>query len=335
MRAARFHAPNEPLRLEEVDTPRPSTGQVLVRVEAAGVCGTELHFLDGLLTPAGTPTTLGHEVAGVVAEVGDEAGFEPGDRVAVQYFHPCRSCRFCRDGRENICERPLGFLAFATDGGFADYVRVPTSALVRIPDALSTREAAPLCCSATTALHAADTAGLRAGDTAVVYGVGGVGLALVQILVHAGVHVVAVGRSPGKLRLAEYHGASTTVDATAGDTAQRVQRTTGGAQAVFELVGTRESGTQALGCLDRGGALVYIGYSFDRVELSPLDMVVPETRVLTSVSNTREELERALDLAATGVLDPTVAETAPLSEVNDVLTRLRSGAIAGRSVLHP
>ena len=339
MRAARFHAPNEPLRLEEVDTPRPGAGQALVRVEAAGVCGTELHFLDGLLTPADTPTTLGHEVAGVVTEVGDatddETGFEPGDRVAVQYFHPCRSCRFCRDGRENICERPLGFLAFATDGGFADYVRVPSSALVRIPDALSTREAAPLCCSATTALHAADTAALSAGDTAVVYGVGGVGLALVQVLVHAGVRVVAVGRSPEKLRLAEHHGASTTVDATSGDTAQQVLRTTGGARAVFELVGTRESGTQALGCLDRGGALVYIGYGFDRVELSPLDMVVPETRVLTSVSNTREELERALDLAATGALDPTIAETAPLSEVNDVLARLRSGAIAGRSVLHP
>ncbi|MPY86163.1 MAG: alcohol dehydrogenase catalytic domain-containing protein, partial [Actinophytocola sp.] len=187
-------------------------GEVLVRVEAAGVCGTELHFLDGLLSPARVPMTLGHEVAGVVAEVGDQAwGFEPGDRVAVQYFHPCRACRFCRTGRENICARPLGFLAFATDGGFAEYVRVPASALVRVPEALSTTQAAPLCCSATTALHAADTAGLSLGDTAVVYGVGGVGLALIQVLVRSGVRVIAIGRSPEKLRLAEHYGASTVV----------------------------------------------------------------------------------------------------------------------------
>ncbi len=336
MRAARFHAPDEPLRLDDVDPPEPGAGQALVRVEAAGVCGTELHFLDGLLTPASTPITLGHEVAGVVAELGSEdSDFRPGDRVAVQYFHPCRACRFCLNGRENICERPLGFLAFATDGGFAEYVRVPTSALVRIPDSLSTTQAAPLCCSATTALHAVDTAGLQSGDTAVVYGVGGVGLALIQILVHAGVHVAAVGRSAEKLRLAEHYGASATVDASDGDIAGRVRKATGAARAVFELVGTRDSGAQALACLDRGGALVYIGYSFDRVELSPLDLVVPETRVLTSVSNTRAELERALELAAAGELDPTIAATAPLHEINGVLTRLRAGEIAGRFVVHP
>lgn len=336
MRAARFLAPNEPLRLEEVATPEPGTGEALVRVEAAGVCGTELHFLDGLLTPATTPITLGHEVAGVVAEVGgDGGGFAPGDRVAVQYFHPCRACRFCRTGRENICEQPLGFLAFATDGGFAEYVRVPTSALVRVPDTLTTTQAAPLCCSATTALHAAGIAGLGLGDTAVVYGTGGVGLSLVQVLVHSGVRVIAVGRSPTKLRWAEHYGAWATVDATGADTAQRVQELTGGAEAVFELVGTGESGTQARGCLARGGALVYIGYSFDRVELNPLELVVPETRILTSVSNTHRELEQALELAATGMLDPAIAGTAALSEVNDVLAQLRAGHVTGRYVLQP
>lgn len=95
--------------------------------------------------------------------------FAPGDRVAMQYFHPCRACRFYRTGRENIREQPLGFLAFATDGGFAEYVRVPTSALVQVPEALSTKQAAPLCCSATTAQHAAGIAEVGLGDTAVVY----------------------------------------------------------------------------------------------------------------------------------------------------------------------
>lgn len=336
MTAARFHAVGEPLRVEEVPRPEPGAGEVLVRVEAAGVCGTELHFVDGLLTPAGTPMTLGHEVAGVVEEVGSHVeGFRGGERVAVQYFHPCGTCRFCRGGRENICERPLGFLAFATDGGFADYVRVPASALVRVPQGLSSTQAAPLCCSATTALHAASVAGVGAGDTAVVYGTGGVGLALVQVLAHLGVRVVAVGRSPDKLRAAGEHGAESTVDASAGGVAERVRERVGGADAVFELVGTAESSAAALGCVDRGGALVYIGYSFDSVPLNPLDLVVPEQRVLTSVSNTRRELERALELAAAGVLTPAVAGTAPLGQVNEVLGRLRDGRVTGRFVLHP
>lgn len=336
MSAARLHAVNEPLRLDEVARPEPVAGEVLVRVEAAGVCGTELHFLDGLLSPARVPMTLGHEVAGVVAEVGDQAwGFEPGDRVAVQYFHPCRACRFCRTGRENICARPLGFLAFATDGGFAEYVRVPASALVRVPEALSTTQAAPLCCSATTALHAAGIAQVGLGDTAVVYGTGGVGLSLVQVLAHSGAKVIAVGRSHEKLHWAGRYGASATIDATNGDPAQQVQELTGGAEVVFELVGTQETSTQALGCLARGGTLVYIGYSFDRIELNPLELVVPEMRILTSVSNTHRELEQALELAAAGVLEPAIAGTAALSEVNDVLTQLRAGQITGRFVLTP
>lgn len=336
MTAARFHAVGEPLRLEQVPRPEPAGGEVLVRVEAAGVCGTELHFVDGLLTPASAPIALGHEVAGSVEEVGPQVdGFAPGDRVAVQYFHPCRSCRFCRGGRENICERPLGFLAFANDGGFAEFVKVPASALVRVPAELSAAQAAPLCCSATTALHAASVAGVGSGDTAVVYGTGGVGLALVQVLVHFGARVVAVGRSPEKLRAAERHGAELAVDASSGGVAERVRERIGGADAVFELVGTAESGAEALGCTDRGGALVYIGYSFDRVSLNPLELVVPEQRVLTSVSNTRAELERALELAAAGVLTPDIAGTAPLGEVNEVLGKLRAGEVAGRFVLRP
>lgn len=336
MTAARFHAVGEPLRLEEVPRPQPGDGEVVVRVEAAGVCGTELHFVDGLLTPADAPMTLGHEVAGAVEEVGAQVdGFAPGDRVAVQYFHPCGRCRFCRGGRENICEQPLGFLAFATDGGFAEFVKVPASALVRVPEGLSAAQAAPLCCSATTALHAASVAGVSSGQTAVVYGTGGVGLALVQVLVHFGLRVVAVGRTPEKLRAAESCGAAFTVDASSGGVAERVRELVGGADAVFELVGTAESGAEALGCTDRGGSLVYIGYSFDRLALNPLELVVPEQRVLTSVSNTRAELEQALELAAAGVLTPAVAGTAPLVEVNEVLEKLRAGQVAGRFVLEP
>ena len=338
MRAARFSGVGQPIVVEDVPPPRPGPGQVLLDVRAAGVCGTELHFLDGLLAPAKTPITLGHEVAGTVTEVGEGvSGLAAGDPVAVHYLHSCGRCRQCRRGRDHLCDAPLGFLAFVDDGGFAEQVVVPASALVPIPAGLSFVEAAPLCCSATTALHAARTSGLGLGDTAVVYGCGGVGLALVQVLRAAGVRVLAASRSRAKLQLARELGADVAVDAAAGGVAQQVREATGGAgaDAVFELVGTAGTGAEALRSLGKGGAVVYVGYSFDSIRLDPPALVVPEQRVLTSVGNTHAELAEVLELAARGLLRPVVHETAPLDDVGRVLDELRAGHVVGRSVLVP
>jgi propanol-preferring alcohol dehydrogenase len=337
VRAARFHGADQPLTIEDLERPRPTDGQVLIDIAAAGVCGTELHFLDGLLTPAQIPITLGHEVAGVVSEVGDGVtGLAVGDRVAVDYFHSCGRCRRCRAGDDHLCDAPLGFLAFATDGGFAEQVLVPASAAVPVPDALDLTGAAALCCSATTALHAVRVADVAEGDTAVVYGVGGVGLALVQVLRLAGAQVIAVGRNSARLELARELGAEMTVDAAREDVAARVRELTGGAgaAAVFELVGTKETGAAALAALGKGGALVYVGYSFDRVEIDPLALVVPEQRILTSVGNRRSELVEALQLGAAGRLH-TAVTTAPLDDVRSVLDDLRAGRVVGRAVLVP
>ncbi|MDQ3466432.1 MAG: alcohol dehydrogenase catalytic domain-containing protein [Actinomycetota bacterium] len=337
MRAFRFHGKDQGLVLEEVERPTPSPGQVLVEVMAAGVCGTELHFLDGLLVPARTPITLGHEVAGVVAEIGDGVtDVAVGDRVAVHYFHACDMCGRCLRGDDHLCDAPLGAMAFATDGAFADYVAVPASSVVPVPTGLDLVEAAPLCCSGTTALHAAGVAGLHEGDNAVVYGVGGVGLALVQVLKLAGARVIAVARSEGRLKLAQEMGADVTVDASGSDVAGAVRAATDGqgADAVFELVGTAETSVNALAWLGKGGAVVYIGYSFDTVEIDPLSLVVPEQRILTSVGNRRAELVEALDLAAAGKLR-TVVSTAPLAEAPRVLDDLRHGRVRGRAVLTP
>ena len=337
MRAVRFTGAGQPLDLAQVAAPRPGPGQVLVDVRAAGVCGTELHFLDGLLTPATTPITLGHEVAGVVSAVGEGVA-EPavGDRVAVHYLHACGGCRWCRRGDDHLCDAPLGFLAFVTDGGFAEQVVVPASAAVPVPDGLDLVDAAPLCCSATTALHAARVAGLEPGSTAVVYGAGGVGLALVQVLRRAGVRVLAVARGAERRALAEELGAEA-VDGSRPDavSAQVRERTDGtGADAVFELVGTAATGAAALGCLGKRGAVVYVGYSFDAVPITPLALVVPEQRILTSVGNRRAELVEALDLAAAGALR-TRTTTAPLDDAARVLDDLRAGRVVGRAVLVP
>ena len=337
MRAVRFHGVGRPLAVEDVDAPRPGPRDVLIDVAAAGVCGTELHFLDGLLTPARTPITLGHEVAGVVAAVGDAVeDVEVGDRVAVHYLHPCGRCRWCRTGDDHLCDDPLGFLAFATDGGFAEQIVVPASATVPVPEGLDLATAAVLCCSGTTALHAVDMSGVTAGATAVVYGTGGVGLALVQVLREAGACPIAVARNPERLALAAELGAEATVNAATEDVAAAVRAVTGGAGAdvVFELVGTAESSAAALACLGKRGTLVYVGYSFDRVPIDPLSLVVPEQRIVTSVGNRRSELVDALDLAARGRLVTRVTAH-PLSEAARVLDDLRAGRVLGRAVLTP
>ncbi|SOC52268.1 alcohol dehydrogenase, propanol-preferring [Blastococcus aggregatus] len=337
MRAIRFHGQGRPLAVEEIDEPRPGPGDVLIDVVAAGICGTELHFLDGLLTPATTPLTLGHEVAGVVAEVGAGVdGVAVGDRVAVHYLHACHRCRSCMAGDDHLCDEPLGFLAFVTDGGFADRIVVPASAAVPVPEGLDLSVAATLCCSATTALHAVDVAGVRPGSSAVVYGAGGVGLALVQVLREVGARPIAVARNPERLALARELGAVATVDATVRDVAAAIREATDGAGAdvVFELVGTRETGAAALASLGKRGTLVYVGYSADTVEIAPLSLVVPEQRIVTSVGNRRSELVAALDLAARGRLGATVVEY-PLEQAATALEDLRAGRVMGRAVLRP
>jgi 2-desacetyl-2-hydroxyethyl bacteriochlorophyllide A dehydrogenase len=337
MRAVRFHGVGRSLAVEDVEAPRPGPRDVLIDVAAAGVCGTELHFLDGLLTPARTPITLGHEVAGVVTAVGDSVEHvDVGDRVAVHYLHACGRCRWCRVGDDHLCDAPLGFLAFATDGGFAEQIVVPASATVPVPEGLDLAAAAVLCCSGTTALHAVDMSGITAGATAVVYGTGGVGLALVQVLREAGARPIAVARNPERLALARELGAETTVNGGTGDVAGAIREATGGAGAdvVFELVGTRETSAAALASLGKRGTLVYVGYSFDRVEIDPLSLVVPEQRIVTSVGNRRSELVDALDLAARGRLATRVTEH-PLDDAARVLDDLRAGRVVGRAVLTP
>ncbi len=338
MRAVQFLGPDRPLRVEDLKRPTAEEGHVLVAVEAAGVCGTELHFREGLLTPAKTPIVLGHEVAGTVAQIGPGvSGCSEGDRVAVHYFHPCRHCRPCRTGVEHLCDEPVGFLAFVTDGGFAEFVSVPASALVAVPRGISAAEAAPLCCSAATALHALNVSELRVGDTAVVYGTGGVGLALVQVLKLAGMRALAVSRSPEKLRAASELGADAAIDASSGGVGEQIKDATAGrgADAVFELVGTRDTMRESLAALAKRGRLVFVGYSFDTLEVSPLSLVVPEVSIRASVGNTHAELAEVVALAAEGRLRSLVHERAPLEDADRVLDDLAAGRVVGRSVLVP
>lgn len=333
MRAARYHEAHRPLVVEDVATPQPGPDEVRVRVRASGVCGTELHFTDGLYAPADPPTTLGHEVAGEIDAVGTAVSdVSVGDRVVVNYLLFCGRCRWCHRGQQHRCDDPRGLFAFVSDGGFAEHVVVPATCVVALPDQIDFADAAPLCCAGATAVHATGLARVEPGDMVVVVGAGGVGLALVQVAVDRGARVIAVSRSNDKRRAAVELGAEQAVSPVE---AQDTVSAFGGADVVFETVGSAGTLPAALGLLGRGGRLMLVGYSEATLEIEPLALVVQEQSVLTSVGSTPADLAAAVDLAARGRLRVPVQDTLDLGDVNDALAQLRRSEVVGRLVLIP
>ena len=206
MRAAQIHE-DLTLGVDSVATPSPGRGEVLVRIHAAGVCGTDLHILDGMIKPDPYPMTVGHEAAGVVEATGEGVRLTPGTRVAIYNKLFCGACAQCLVGRHNLCDSEPGQLGFNRDGGDADYVVVPERNAVPIPDGVDMATAAVLTCAGMTAVHAAKLSGLRIGETAIVNGIGGVGILVVQAARRAGARVIAVADAPDKVALAHTHGA--------------------------------------------------------------------------------------------------------------------------------
>ena len=341
MRAVRYHGPRQPLRLDTVPRREPAAHEVLVRVTAAGVCHTELHFTSGLLDLGVAPIAMGHEIVGRVEAVGDgvDAG-RVGERVVVYYYVGCGECRHCRVGDEQLCPALRAEYGFISDGGYAEYVTVPARNCVRLPDHVSDVAAAPIGCGVTTAVHAAKLARLQAGEWVVVYGAGGVGYGLVQLARAQGARVIAVGRTPAKLAAAAELGAEATVNAAeagAPPVAERVRALTGGAGAdvVFECVGTAETMREASAALGRRGRLVFVGYSTDAFTVHPIQLVVFEQQVLGSVGATLQDLHEAVDLVARGVVRTVVDRTLPLDAYQTALDALARGELVGRAVLTP
>ncbi len=338
MRAARIFD-DLSLRLDEVAVPVPGPGQVLVRIRAAGVCGTDLHILDGMIKPDPYPMTLGHEAAGVVEMAGDGSSMSSGDRVAVYNKLFCGWCKQCLAGRPNVCDTLPGQLGFNMDGGDAEYVVVPERNLVPLPDAVDFATAAVLACAGMTAVHAAKLSGLRLGQTAIVDGIGGVGILVVQAARRTGARVIAVADGPDKIQLAFAHGAADgVVVANAEEYASlpgRIRELTGGrgADVFFELVGTTESMTAGVRCLAKGGTFVSTGYTDQPLNIHPIEFILSEATLVSTVAATREDLHDAVTLVANGAMTVPITGRYPLEGIQDALDALRKRAVLGRQVL--
>jgi propanol-preferring alcohol dehydrogenase len=305
MKALVFRGPGR-IALENVDDPAPGADEVLLRVDAAGVCGTDRHIVAGELgVPSGT--VPGHEIAGTVADLGPEvAGWKAGDRVATFGQVTCGSCKACRAGMSNRCRR-AAVLGMARQGGFAEWIALPASSLIGLPEGVSSAVGAIASDAIATPFHALVSVGrLRAGETVVVIGAGGLGLHAVQLARLAGAaRVVAVDPSKPARSAALAAGADAVLDPAAeDDPAQALRRLARGATLSLECVGRSETVELGLAALAVGGRLVVVGVGTQRPSLPALALFVgAELSVHGSFGSTPAEIETVLNLIEGGRLD--------------------------------
>jgi alcohol dehydrogenase len=330
--AVHVAAADGPLTLAEVDTVAPPRDHVRIAVAACGVCGTDREFHAGHFPGLAWPLTLGHEIAGSIAEIGDGVqDFTVGDRVAVGWFGGnCNRCIPCRGGHFMQCVR-MEVPSWHYPGGYAESVTVPATALARIPDGLSFAEAAPMGCAGVTTFNGLRQTKAKAGDVVAVLGVGGLGHLGVQFSRAMGFETVAIGRGTGKAEEARTLGAHHYLDSTATDVGAELQKL-GGAAVVLATANNAAAMAATVGGLGPEGELVVIGVSAENLPISPLQLINSGLSVNGHPSGTSRDVEETMHFAMlTGVR--AMIEERPLAEAAEAFERMDTGKARYRMVL--
>jgi D-arabinose 1-dehydrogenase-like Zn-dependent alcohol dehydrogenase len=330
MKAARFHGVGKPLTVEEVVDPRPSFGEVVVRIEACGICGTDVHIaVEGLFPTAFVPITLGHEGAGIVHEVGEGVtGWGAGDRVGIYPSIACGRCALCLSGKDYLCPQSRIFGIFM-DGCFAEYIAVPEGNLFRLPDFVSFESGALLSDAVSAAFHAVyERAGIRGGESVAVFGCGGLGYHGVMFARALGAGmIIAVDIKDELIARAREVGADVGINPAKEDLGDRIRELTGsdGVDVALEFVGTRDTIVSAMKALKRGGKLVVVGIGMEKVDLPPIRVFVgKELSVLGSMGYAKGEMEKIFSLIREKKVDlsRSVSARYPLEEINEGMLRM-------------
>lgn len=336
MKAAILHEFKQPLAIERARDPEPADGEVLVRVEACGVCHSDIHIADGdwpqFASIVKKPLILGHEIVGRIASLGTGvSGFREGDRVGIPWIYwTCGECEPCREGNENLCTRQK-ITGVSVDGGFAEFLRAPASHVVRVPEKLDSAEAAPLFCAGVTVFRALRQVVSR-GQRVAVFGIGGLGHLAVQIARELGAEVVAVDVSDEKLSTAQSLGAVAALNAQSGDAGQRLRKQ-GGVHVAMVTSASKAAYDAAFQSLRPAGTLLAVGLPAENICFSPLMMAAREVRIRASAVGTRRDLADVLAMAEAGRIRCQVSHR-ELEQANDALMELRSGSVLGRLVLN-
>ncbi|SCL29454.1 alcohol dehydrogenase AdhP [Micromonospora inyonensis] len=336
MRATVVTAFDRPLELRELPVPEPGPGEILVRIEASGLCHTDIHAARGdWPVKPNPPFVPGHEGVGLVERVGEGVTEHAvGDRVALPWLGwACGSCEYCVTGWETLCEAQRN-TGYAIDGAHAEYAVASARYAVRVPDGVDPVEAAPLTCAGVTTYKAVKVAGVRPGDRVAIFGIGGLGHLAQQYAQLFGGETVAVDVTDDKLALATSLGATHTVDAAGTDPVAAITAL-GGVDVAIVLAASPTVIEQARRCLRRGGRLVLVSLPKENdITLPVFETVLKGITVIGSIVGTRADLAEVFRLHAAG-RTRVVLETRKLDEINDAIEDVLAGRVAARLVLQP
>jgi len=328
MKAAVVRSFDQPLEIEDVPVPQPGPEQALVRIEASGLCHTDIHAARGEWPIKPSPPFIpGHEGVGVIERLGggNAHGLSVGDRVALPWLgYVCGSCRYCNSGRETLCPHQIN-TGYGMNGGFAEYAVGYTRHVVRVPDGIDPLDAAPLTCAGVTTYKAVKVSGATSADLVAVFGAGGLGHLAIQYARITGAAVVAVDTNAARLESARALGAEHLVLVGEEDPAAAIQRL-GGADVAVATAVTPSAFEQAIGSLARGGRLVCVGLPAEnRLRVPIFETVLGGLTICGSIVGTHHDLEEVFELHRRGLTRVFRSERT-LDDVNDAIEQVLDGS---------
>jgi propanol-preferring alcohol dehydrogenase len=350
VQAARIVRIKEALEIQTLETPKPRGSQVLIRVQSAGVCHSDIHLWEGGYDgPAGSfmkttdrgvkyPLTPGHEVAGVVESMGEEVeGFTKNERVLVFPWIGEGLCPACRIGEENLCDKPRS-LGVYHDGGYAEYILVPSyKYLVKLGD-MDTDTGATLSCAALTAYGAVKNTHLRPADNVVIVGAGGLGLMAIQLAkAVTGARIISMDINDEKLKVAKQNGADFTINSKNQDVIKSIMELTDnlGADAIIDFVNASKTVETDMQILRRRARVVLVGLFGGALQLNLVTMPTRAYKIIGSYTGSLTDMIELVSLAKRGIIKPVVSNRFKLDQATEALTMLKEGKIVGRGIINP
>jgi D-arabinose 1-dehydrogenase-like Zn-dependent alcohol dehydrogenase len=332
MKAAQVPKPGGDFRIVEREIPKPGAGQVRIKVQACGVCHSDVFTKEGSWPGIEYPRVPGHEIAGLIDEVGaGVSAWKKGQRVGVGWHGgQDNTCRSCRRGDFRNCEN-LKIPGISYDGGYQQYMLAPVEALVAIPESLSDADAAPLLCAGITTYNALRHSGALPGDLVAVLGIGGLGHLGIQFGNKFGYKVAAIGRGAEDAALAKKLGASVYIDGAATNAAEALKKM-GGAQVILATAPSSKAMSELIDGLGTNGKLMVIGATFDPIEVAPVQLITGCRTIQGWVAGTPADSEDTLRFAELSGVRPMI-ETYPLEKAAEAYARMISGKAQFRVVL--
>lgn len=336
MKAAVLREFGSPLVIEEKDIPRPGRGEVLVKVRASGLCVSDIHIQDGMIKTVKLPYTPGHEMAGVIVQVGEDvSNVAVGDHVTAAIDIICGQCRYCRTGRTNLCTS-LVRIGFERDGSHGEYCMIPAENAFKVADFIPFEQVTGLPDAVGCMYNAIkNQAKVRPGQRVLILGTGGLGMNAIQLAKLFGAEVYATSRQTDKIRISLEMGADAAINTRETDLEVEIRRLTEGemCDVVVDNIGIKGSINQALRLTTPGGKVIVTGYNDPYFEADYQDIMKFEKEIIGMRGMTRQDLADVIRLVESRRIVPYVYKTIPFEKINEGLQMLRDGTAKGRVVL--